>query len=91
MNKATTIINNNNKNSLKLGKKYLVGFLDFLLFFLLTSVIFASYESIINASKDYKEKVDNVSILEEELADISVSSNLTKYIIDEYGNETEIE
>ena len=60
MSKFNLIINKNNENSLKLGKKFLVGFLDFLLFFLLTSVVFASYEGLVHSSIDYKNKINNV-------------------------------
>lgn len=87
MNTFNSVINKNNENSLKLGKKFLVGFLDFLLFFLLASVVFALYEGLVHSSIDYKDKINNVTRLEEELAEISSSSNLTRYVIDEQGNK----
>ena len=87
MSNIDIITTKNSKNTLKLGKKFLIGLLDFILFFLLASVFFSSYEAIIHSTSNYNDKIVNVSRYEEELADISVSSNLTEYIVDEQGNK----
>lgn len=81
------LINKNENNSLKRSKKSLVGFLDFLLFFLIASILFALYFSFTHKSDNYNNLVEKITKVENSLADISTSSYLTEYVIDEEGNK----
>ena len=85
--KIEKILSKTQTNSLRRGKKFLVGLLDLVLLFLLSSMMFFSYSTMVHQTKKYKQLIQETNIIENELADIAVSSNLTSYVIDDEGNK----
>lgn len=85
--KIEKILSKTQTNSLRRGKKFLVGLLDLVLMFLLSSMMFFSYSTMVHQTKKYKQLIQETNIIENELADIAVSSNLTSYVIDDEGNK----
>ena len=50
-------------------------------------MMFFSYSTMVHQTKKYKQLIQETNIIENELADIAVSSNLTSYVIDDEGNK----